>query len=226
MYLVTAATGFEMEPFEEACLAVDRITRLVTGVGPVETAVRLCMQLGKETGIRGVINFGVAGAYINAGLPEAPQLLDICLAKEEVLGDFGVCLEHQVERFTGKELKVPDTFLLDNELRKKAETVLDSLGVSYFSGTFVTVNCASGTLARGTILAEQYKGLCENMEGAAVARVCEEFSVPCLEIRCISNFVEDRDRGGWQLQKACRRSGEVAAKVVDYLLNIQPGDMI
>jgi futalosine hydrolase len=51
------------------------------------------------------------------------------------------------------------------------------------------------------------------MEGAAVARVCKEFSLPCLEIRCISNMVEDRDQAKWQLQEACTQVGKAVATI-------------
>ena len=220
MYLVTSATQFEMQPFKDACLSIDRVQCLVTGIGPVETSVHLFSWLsGHAEQVKGVVNIGVAGAYIPSTSRQGPQLLDICLAEEEVLGDLGICLENDVERFVGKDLTVPDSFIMDRELIEKARTVLDSLGISHYSGTFVTVNCASGTAARGRLLADQYNGLCENMEGAAVTRVCREFSLPCLEVRCISNLVENRDPSRWKLQKACRHSGEVAAKIVDYLVN-------
>jgi futalosine hydrolase len=35
-----------------------------------------------------------------------------------------------------------------------------------------------------------------------------------LELRCISNLVEDRNLQNWQLQKACSRCGEVASLVI------------
>jgi futalosine hydrolase len=37
------------------------------------------------------------------------------------------------------------------------------------------------------------------MEGAAVALTCEQLSVPLLELRGISNIVEDRDMRKWDL---------------------------
>ena len=37
------------------------------------------------------------------------------------------------------------------------------------------------------------------MEGAAVALACRQLSVPLLEIRGISNLVEDRDTSLWNL---------------------------
>lgn len=217
MYLVTAATRFEMAPFLAACRQED-VQGLVTGVGPVETAVRLMALVpGLAEQLKGVINFGVGGAYVDpAGKPGA-ALLDICLAEKEVLGDFGVCLSDEIERITGKELEVPDTFVMDADMLASAVLALRAGKIPFRRGNFVTVSCTSGTAARGNSLARQYQGLCENMEGAAVARVCREFHLPCLEVRCISNLVEDRDTRRWKLKQACRCSGEAAARIVEYL---------
>ena len=88
-----------------------------------------------------------------------------------------------------------------------------------YLGNFITVNSVSGTRDRGEILQQKYNGLCENMEGAAIAQVCQEFSLPLLEVRCISNYVEDRDPARWRLQEACDKAGEIAAAVVEELNN-------
>jgi futalosine hydrolase len=218
MYLVTAATNFEMEPFHTACRC-DDVHRLVTGIGPVETSVRLMAFLNRLPGkIKGVINFGVGGAYIDSsGTPKA-DLLDICLAEKEVLGDFGICLEEEIEKITGKGLEGQDAFVMDEGMFNLASQALQSEQLPFHSGNFVTVSCTSGTAVRGAVLARQYDGICENMEGAAVARVCQEFHLPCLEIRCISNLVEDRDISRWKLKQACRKSGEVSAVIVRHMV--------
>ena len=52
------------------------------------------------------------------------------------------------------------------------------------------------------------------MEGAAVARVCHEFSLPMLEMRAISNYVEDRDPRNWRLAEACETAAEGAASLL------------
>lgn len=218
MYLVTAATKFEMEPFLETSQS-EGVTTLITGVGPVETTLRLTSFLSGYTGeLKGVINFGVGGAYVDPETGTKADLLDICLAAREVLGDFGVCLDNQIERITEKELEVVDTFFMDRIMLDQASLALQRKQISFHKGNFVTVNCTTGTAARGTMLARQYEGLCENMEGAAAARVCQEFDLPCLEVRCISNLVEDRDKTRWKLKQACRRSGEAASMIVSYLL--------
>lgn len=217
MYLVTAATEFEMQPFLVLGKS-GKFRSLLTGIGPVETAVRVSSWLHQhEEGITGVINFGVAGAYPRIGRNNGPGMLDICLAEREVLGDLGICLQDRLERFTGKTLGVRDTFDADPILLTRARNILRDERLKIYSGTFVTVNCASGTANRGNMLARQFGGMCENMEGAAVARVCSDFDLPWVEIRCISNIVEDRDTNRWKLKEACRRAAQVASLVATRL---------
>jgi futalosine hydrolase len=95
--------------------------------------------------------------------------------------------------------------------------VLAGGGMACRRGTFVTVSCVSGTSRRGDLLARQHQGLCENMEGAAAARVCREFGLPLLEMRCVSNLVEERDLRKWRLREACDRCGEAAALLLQGL---------
>ena len=56
------------------------------------------------------------------------------------------------------------------------------------------------------------------MEGAAAARVCAEHDVPLIEIRAVSNMVENRDPKKWKLSEACNRAGEAAALLLEELL--------
>ncbi|HHO47016.1 MAG TPA: futalosine hydrolase [Desulfobacteraceae bacterium] len=218
MVLVTAATDFEMQPFASAC-RLDGVSRLVTGIGPVETAVNLFSRLSCSDGeIGAVINFGVAGAYIQETGDKSPQILDICLAEKEIFGDLGICLDDRIERIAGPGLSTPVSFPMDPRLLAQAEQALTAGNISCFRGNFVTVGCASGTAGRGRMLARLYRGMCENMEGAAVARVCREFGLPCIELRCISNLVEDRDRSRWRLRDACAKAAEAAALVAAHIV--------
>ena len=219
MYLVTAATAFEMDALLQVCSSAVQFAQLITGIGPVEAAVQLTAYLAKaSSSFKGVINLGIGGAYCHES--EGADLLDICVAEREVLGDLGICYHDAVEPLRGESLQVLDTFLLDNRLLAQAEGVLRSAKVAYKRGTFVTVSCVSGTRQRGALLARQHQALCENMEGAAVARACQQFGLPLLELRCISNRVEDRNLQNWQLKKACARCGEVAALVLQGLAHV------
>ena len=216
MYLVTAATVFEMVAFLRACSSAVECEQLITGIGPIETAVQVAVYLAQTaTSFQGVINLGIGGAYCR--YQGGAELLDICLAEREVLGDLGICYGDAVEPLRGESLIVQDAFSLDNHLLAQAEALFRKGNVVYKRGTFVTVSCVSGSRQRGALLARQHQALCENMEGAAMARVCQQFALPLLELRCISNLVEDRNLQNWQLKKACTRCGEVAALIVEGL---------
>ncbi|CAK8723670.1 Futalosine hydrolase [Candidatus Electrothrix laxa] len=217
--LVTAATDMEMQAFLDAIdVEGDQqdtgrlVYRLITGIGLVETSLSLARTLYKQPEIDCVLNFGIAGAYLENHTPIHAEVLDICLAEQEILGDLGIQLADKVQHFRG-DLSVRDRFVLDSGLLATAGQILGDVDIAYKQGYFVTVNCASGTLRRGNQLGRQFHGLCENMEGAAVARVCEEFSLPCLEIRCISNMVEDRNRKNWRFHEACVQAGMAAAVI-------------
>ena len=218
MIVAIAATQLEMAPFLTAAGRLgERWPTCVTGVGPVETAVRLGRYLQKNgADLTGVLQFGVGGAYLNEVRNGRAGMLEVCLAASEVLGDFGICYGDRMEYFSA-ELGGEGQLTLASSLLDRAESVLEKSGIGYHLGNFVTVNGASATAARGWMLQKHWQGLCENMEGAAAARLCREYGLPLLEMRVISNMVEDRDMSKWQLAKACARAGEIAALLMGEL---------
>jgi len=221
VFLIVAATEMEMRAFRKTVSGSLPWEPLICGIGPVETAFSLTSRLERgRSGVWGVLNFGIAGAYHGAG-GDGADMLDICLAEEEILADMGICHADRIEHFSAPELGVRNRFSLDQKLLQDAANLLAKKRIAFHQGRFLTVSCVSGTRKRGDMLADQFDGLCENMEGAAVARVCRAFQLPCLEIRCISNFVEDRDTGRWQLKEACTKAGATAALVADHLMETQ-----
>ncbi len=214
MILAVAATEIEMQPFLAELAGASPCLSLVAGVGPVETAVRLTRFFaGMDHPVEAVVNFGVAGAYLQLAGTSQPALLDICLAEQEVFGDFGISLPEGIiplDASIAGEIVYP----LDGRLLEAARSVLGAHGLACQAGVFVTVNAATGTLRRGEMLRARWRGLCENMEGAALARVCREFGLPCLELRAVSNYVEDRNPANWRLQEACRQAARAAALVI------------
>ena len=82
------------------------------------------------------------------------------------------------------------------------------------TGPFVTVSCCSGTAALGEAMAARFPGaLCEGMEGAALAHVAAIYQVPLLELRAVSNLVEDRDMSRWRIREAAE-TAQAAARVI------------
>lgn len=214
MLLLVCATNMEMYPLRLLLRQNSNVVFLVSGVGPVMTAMTLACYLEKNhQSVTGIINFGAGGVYVDT----APALLDICLATSEVLGDFGICYQDSIETFDNQEMFPGLQFDLKNVLLSQAQRLLSSNHLTFMSGNFVTVNCVSGTLKRGKYLRDKYQAICENMEGAALAAVCHKFSLPCLELRVISNFVEDRDLTRWPLAEAVQKCADVTAILVSEL---------
>jgi futalosine hydrolase len=202
MLLLTVATEKEIEPLKEELAAIPGVALFVTGMGPVAAAASLGSYLGRYgDSIKGVLNIGVAGAYPDSG----PTLLDLCLARQEVLGDFGICMAEGMRDFDPEIAGAAAPLLFDNELVLQLKTILQKQGADVTETNFVTVNCCSGTTERGRFLQDKFGAGCENMEGAAVAMACSHFAIPCAELRCVSNMVEERDTGKWQLAEAVEK---------------------
>jgi len=214
MYLLVAATELELEPARQALAGAPHVTFLRSGVGPVDAAFSLTRYLCLHDRVAAVINFGVAGAYRHTGL----EVLELCAATNETLADLGICLADRIEPLAGDALAVNREFDLENELGREARRILEFDHIPFASGRFLTVNCVSGTARRGDYLQQTQKALCENMEGAALARVCQGCGVDFFELRCVSNLVEDRNPATWRLQEACAKAGFAVARVVRGLI--------
>ena len=222
MFLAVAATEIERKPLLSlACFKEGHAVTAVCGVGPVESAAATACLLERNRGsVKGVIVFGIGGAYLADNGTPAAALLDICLAEKEYLGDFGICFGDRVEPFENENITAPHEFQLDREMSGRASSLLVEKGIGHIKGNFVTVNAASGTAARGASLRARFDGLCENMEGAAIARVCRMFSVPMIELRAISNLVEDRPGSPWKITEACLRAAEAVSVIIQGIQEI------
>ncbi len=218
MFLAACATEFEMQPLLNLLRPQEgEWLSLVTGVGTVEATLCLTRFLEQHAEqVSGVLHFGVGGAYVCSQKGQA-DLLDICLADNEVFGDFGICFQDRIEPL-GEQMQYRKRYPLDRGLLDSAGKILEEHGFFYRRGNFVTVCGVSATVERGAMLGKQYNAICENMEGAAVARVCEEYSLPLLELRAISNFVEDRDLDRWKLAEACECAGRATACLLPNLI--------
>lgn len=188
---------------------------LVTGGMGKTNAAQAATALLETREVRGVIGFGVAGAFPGSGLAVG----DVALARAEVYGDEGVAAPDGWISTEGIGIPLLDTaggrcfneFPLDTALVSRAEQALRADGVRVRSGRFVTVSCCSGTRARAEELAARFEPLCETMEGAAVAHVCALYGVPHLGVRGVSNHVTDRDLSAWRLHDAARAAARAAA---------------
>jgi len=204
MYLIVSPTELEIGQLRTNKELLENFHLLVTGAGIVESAISLTRflseanQQNNQLSLDGVILFGLCGAYHNTGV----SILDICLAEEEYFGDFGVAFGDTIQYFGEEPLINQCSFDLKNNLLSEAEAMLNNLDITYKKGNFVTVNSCTGTIQRGNFMQKRFNAICENMEGAALVRVCNFYNLPIMEIRCVSNMVENRDKSKWQIKEA------------------------
>jgi futalosine hydrolase len=166
-----------------------------------------------------VINTGCAGAYSSSGL----MVGNLVVASEEVLADDGVLVNDgwqdlrymnilTVEQGNGGFYNV---LPLSRHASEKAMQLADYYGVFLMRGRFATVSTCSGTAQRGEELMRRWGAIAESMEGAAVAQVCLRSGVDCLEIRGISNLVEDRDLKKWEIVRAVEAAQRFVLKYLE-----------
>jgi futalosine hydrolase len=207
----------------EGTLAGHQVMLCIGGMGKVNAAHATTLLLSQFSP-EALIIFGIGGAYPSSGA----QVGDIAIAKEEIAGDEGVMT---LNGFKDTEyMGIPlirtaaslmyTTYPTNDTLLKQ---VLRSM-VSYpeigtaqvHVGSFVTLSTCTGTSARAQELEDRYHGLCENMEGAAAVQVAELHQTPWIEVRGISNIVEDRAVEKWDIPKAA----DAAQKAVLHLLDV------
>jgi futalosine hydrolase len=178
-----------------------------SGIGSMLMAMQLTRILAEQRP-EAVILCGCGGSYPDSGLGVG----ELALASSEIYGDCGVTTD------TGfiplEQLNIPQqthlaplfqqSYNLDSPLYQRAAQLLPQA----HCGPFVTVNNCSGTPDLSLQLQQQTAGICENMEGAAAAQVCAEFSCPLLEVRGISNPTGTRADHLWDLPLGIRVAQE------------------
>ncbi|SNQ60517.1 futalosine hydrolase [Candidatus Methanoperedens nitratireducens] len=186
------------------------------GVGKVNAAHSATLML-ENYNVDILILFGIGGGY-------SGEVGDIVVAESESYGDEGVLTKDgwKSMKFMGfpllkDEREYYNTFPMDTELVQRAIKALKDAGLNVSSGNFVTVSQCSGTRESGEIMKKRFNGICENMEGAAVAHICTMYRVPMIEVRGISNIIKDRDMKKWDIKKAASNCNEAVIELIKRL---------
>ncbi|RZM28374.1 MAG: futalosine hydrolase [Pedobacter sp.] len=173
---------------------------LITGVGMTATAFALGRTLSTKYNL--VLNLGIGG----------------CFDRHIPLGQL-VHVTSDTFAELGAEDK--DTFLPIDEL---------GFGKSIYSstpyplavpgnlkeGSGITVNTVHGNTGSIRRVEQRLHPLIESMEGAAVFYACEQLNIPAIQVRSISNYVEQRNREAWKIGLAI---ANLNAWAIDFLTN-------
>lgn len=173
-----------------------QIDVLITGVGMVPTAVFTSMVLGKYR-YDAVINTGICGSF-NRDFPLGKVLNITSDSLPETGAEDG-------EHF----LSIIDLKLLDQDEfpfsggKLINDSVFESALINALTeSTGVTVNTVHGNAENIDLFLRRQQVDTESMEGAAFMFSCKLHKIRHLQIRSVSNYIEDRDVTKWNIPLA------------------------
>ncbi|KIO76250.1 purine phosphorylase [Pedobacter lusitanus] len=205
--LVVAATRAELaECFQNFGLAEGNFIQtphfdiLITGVGMTATAFALGQHLSASAAYKLVINLGIAGCY-DHNIP------------------LGSLVNITIDEFSELGAEDKDEFLTIDAMgfgksRYFARDIPAGLGLPEVNG--ITINKVHGNKQSIDSIIKRLNPVTESMEGAAVFYSCEQLDIPCIQIRSISNYVEERNREAWKIGLAIKNLNNWAIKFLTY----------
>jgi futalosine hydrolase len=228
--LIVSATAREIQPLLEhagltgqfpagtlrqALLGGHTVDFLVTGVGIPLTLLH--MGLAARNGNPDlVINAGLAGSFSEEYPPGTTALV-----VQEAFGDLGIALKGVFHSLEVKGLNDPDLFpfrkgILDIPVPKTIDAWLPAKRLKG-----LTVNAVNAGIIDKSLTVYCYDPDLETMEGAAVALFCLQYSIPCVEIRTISNRTTEPDSRQWDIPGAIGKLNQVVITLLDALTSIK-----
>jgi futalosine hydrolase len=168
---------------------------LVCGVGKTGAAAATAARLA-QGGVRGVVSFGVAGAYPGEGL----EIGDVVVGTEIGVLDEGLDAGGRFVPFARAGMTVPGAAWMTCDQSLVGSPPLNA-GFRVVHGRIATVSVCAGT-ARLAAERAASGAVAESMEGAAVAHAATLFGVPFAEIRGISNLCGPRDGAPFDIATA------------------------
>ena len=208
--LIVSATSLEIKPLlaelGKGRVMKHHVTRyrykqfqvdiLITGVGMVPTAALTSIVLGRYS-YDAVINAGICGSF-NRSIPIG-----------KVLNISSDCLPETGAEDGEHFLSIIDLKLLDQDEfpfsggKLINDSVFESSlinGLQPSSG--VTVNTVHGNAQNIEVFLSRNRVDVESMEGAAFMYSCKMHKIRHIQIRSVSNYIEDRDVSKWNIPLA------------------------
>ncbi|MEQ7802434.1 futalosine hydrolase [Pedobacter sp. ASV1-7] len=189
------ATHFQLP--EQDFVKTKEFDLLITGVGMAATAYALGKHLSAAYKL--ILNLGIAGSF-DTKIPLTTVVNVTSDEFSELGAENGDTFLSIDQLGFGKARFDARNNLLNNEIDKLPKV------------HGITVNRVHGEKISISKVIEQCNPVVESMEGAAVLYCCEKESLPCLQVRSISNYVEPRNKEHWQIGPAIKSLNEWAIR--------------
>ena len=210
--LLVAATSAEIKPALNTLginpdgplqsVGKHRIKCLLTGVGMVSTA----FELGKHLATHSydlAINAGIAGSFDpNLAIGQVLHITD------DAFADLGA---EDGDSF----LSIDDLGFGQSAIKPLAASKEISLLNQLAKARSITVNRVHGHETSIAKTLARLQAEVESMEGAAFFYACNQFNLPSIQIRSISNYVERRNREKWNIGLAVAELNQFLIKLLN-----------
>lgn len=208
--LLCAATEMEIAPTLQWLAAKEsrNVNVSVTGVGLLTSTYALTKSVATFNADL-ILQAGVAGT-----LDENEKLGNVVAVKTETVGDLGVQEQGFKSLFDLKLLSNNLAPWRDSKLHNEND-LLYTCGLPLVDA--VTVNEISTVPERITYYRDVLGAQIETMEGAALHYVGLMERLPFVQIRSLSNFIGERDKTKWLMQKAIVRLNQELQRILKNL---------
>ncbi len=225
--LIVAATEFEIRPMfgHMALLRKEDdylhhymfrsmpVDLIIPGIGMMHTAFHLGKLFGKNK-YSLAINAGIAGTYDpSLGIGTVVNVCEECIPEMSVEDGNGFISMFELG------LIDPDLFpYRSGKLSNYREHSYPSINrLRQVKGN--TVNRIQGIPGSIEKIRKFFPADVESMEGAAFLYACLMGSIPCIQIRSVSNLVEERDKSRWNVPLALKNLNSVLFDLVQELVS-------
>jgi futalosine hydrolase len=192
----------------EAVKVSGNVQVLVTGAGIAATTYQLTKALQKQS-YRLVVNLGICGTLDTTIEPGS-----IVRIISDRFADFGAEDDNEFLPASKIGLVDPNQFPFQNNiLTPSLIPGINSLS-NIPSRPGITVQKATGSTYSASWARSKFGPVMESMEGAAVFYCAMMESVPCLQIRAVSNKVEKRAREQWKITEALEALHHFAGQLI------------
>ena len=184
-----------------------------SGVGMMATSFSLTKLIMEEKPDL-LIQVGMAGCF-NTSIP----LGKVVVVEKDFAGDLGVEENGKWrDLFTLKLEKSNYPPYEKAALPNQHVEKLNLLKLKTVTG--VTVNEITTRKERIKQLVKKYEPVTESMEGAALHYTCRSTNTPFLQMRCLSNYISERDKSKWMIKESLENLNSVLLKYIDKLYKI------
>jgi len=213
--LVVSATEKEILPLKSKIESIKSLNQQVdflnTGIGSVFTTYLLTRKL-TEKDYDIVINAGIAGSF-NCDL----EIGGVVFINSDEFADLGIEDKSEFYTIFEKGFISKDQFPFNNG--KLENSYVFDLNIKH--ATAITVNTTHGCSKSIELFKNKFNADVETMEGAAFCYVCLQEGIKFMQIRSVSNYVEERDTEKWNIPLAIKNLNKKLFEIIDVLVKEQ-----